>query len=224
MKNLYAILLVLCFAYSNAQEHQRYINVNGTSELVLTADQINFTVKIRLIDSSVEKSKISNDKCLNELSAILKNIGINSNEMQVSPITLGKNYEFIEREHKQKGFYTEVIVSFLLKDISKYYELTNKLATNDAFEITNSDYSISNYELQHRLAYEKALIAAKEKAEYMSKALGTNLGEVIEIEENNYWQNYSSTTNSISVEKSTSSNISGKVTIRRSVRVKYSLK
>ena len=223
MKYLFLIILIFCFVTVNAQENNKYINVNGTSELILPADQINFIVQIKIIDESVSESKKTNDKYLNELLTILKETEINSKDIEVSPITIGKNYESVERERKQKGFYTEVNVSFILKDLSKYYDLTNKLSKNNYFEITNSNYSISDYEVQHKFAYEKALKAAKEKAEYMTKTLGVKLGDVLEIDENNYWQSYATPFNTVTKVNSQESDISGKVTIRRSVRVKYSI-
>jgi uncharacterized protein len=222
MKKLFIFLMVSCSAFLYSQEHQRFIDVNGTSELDLPADQINITIQIRTVDYSIERSKKSNNKHLDELLGALKDAGINSKEIQVSPITLGKNYEYIERERKHKGYFTEVWVSVLLKDLSKYFDLINDLSSNNVFEIVNSNYCISDYETQHKAAYEKALKAAKEKAEYMSKALGVNLGEVLEIEENDNWQSRSLASNTISVAEA--SDVSGKVMIKRSVRVKFALK
>ena len=223
MKNFFWALFAFCVVTAHAQQNQKYITINGTSELIRSSDQINFTVQIKIIDATVEESKRTNDKYLNELLTILKNTGFNSNDIEVSPITLGKYYEFIGGERKQKGFYTEVIVSFLLKDLSKYYELTNRMASSNNFEIVNSSYSISDYEFQHKLAYEKALKAAKEKAEYMAQTLGLKLGDVLEIDENNNLQTFSATSNTITKENSPTGDISGKVTIRRSVRVKFAI-
>jgi uncharacterized protein len=224
MKYFFLATFIFCCVSINAQENQKYININGTSELILPADQINFIVQIKIIDESIEESKKTNDKYLNELMLILKEIGINSNDIEVSPITLGKNYENdINRVSKQKGFFTEVKVSFLLKDLSKYFELTNKISSSNYFEIVNSSYNISDYEQQHKLAYEKALNAAKEKAEYMTKTLGVILGEVLEIDENNYWQSYANPFNTVTQVNSQVENISGNVTIRRSVRVKFAI-
>ena len=223
MKYLFLILLIFCLISVNAQENIKYINVNGTSELILPADQINFTIQIKIVDESVEESKKTNDKYLNELLTLLKTSEINSKDIEILPISIGKNYELINRERKQKGFYTQVNVSFILKDLSKYYDLTNKLSKNNYFEIVNSNYGISDYEVQHKLAYEKALKAAKEKAEYMTKTLGVKLGNVLEIDENNYWQSYATPFNTVTKVNLRESDISGNVTIRRSVRVKFSI-
>ena len=224
MKYILVALLIINFSSIFAQENQRYVNINGTSELIRNADQINFTIKIKIIDESLEASKIINDKNLADLFTILNKVGINSSEIDVSPLMLGKYYEYDrERQQKQKGYYTEVQVSFLLTDLSKYYELTNQLATSNSFEITNSSYTISDYEIQHKIAYENALKAAKEKAQYMANTLGLKLGDVLEIDENNYWQSYANPFNTVTVENSPNTSSSGKVTIRRSVRVKFAL-
>ena len=223
MKFMFLILLLFCSISVNAQENTKYINVNGTSELILPADQINFTIQIKIVDESVEESKKTNDKYLNELLTLLKTSEINSKDIEMLPISIGKNYELINRERKQKGFYTQVNVSFILKDLTKYYDLTNKLSKNNYYEIVNSNYSISDYEAQHKLAYEKALKAAKEKAAYMTKALGVKLGNVLEIDENNYWQSYATPFNTVTKVNSQESDISGNVTIRRSVRIKFSI-
>jgi hypothetical protein len=224
MKYFFLSAFIFCFVSVNAQEYQKYININGTSELILPADQIDFTVQIKIIDDSIEESKRTNDEYLNELMKILENIGIKSNDIEVSPITLGKNYEYdINRTRKQKGFYTEIKVGFLLRDLSKYYDLTNKLSSSNDFEIVNSNYNISDYEQQHKLTYKKALNAAKEKAEYMTKALGVKLGEVLEIDENNNWQSYANPFNTVTQVNPQEGNISGKVTLRRSIRVKFAI-
>ena len=224
MKYFLLAIFIFCFASLNAQDNQKYININGTSELILPADQINFTVQIKIIDDSIEESKRTNDKFLNELMSILKDIGINSNDIEASPITLGKNYENdINRVRIQKGFFTEVKVNFLLKNLSKYFELTNKISSSNYFEILNSSYNVSDYEQQHKLAYEKALNAAKDKAEYMTKTLGVKLGEVLEIDENNYWQSYANPFNTVTQVNSQDGSISGKVIISRSVRVKFAI-
>ena len=223
MKYFLLFLLLIGFTSPKAQENIRYINITGTSELILPADQMNFTVQIKNINNSIEESKKANDDHLSQLLSLLKNSGINSNDITTSPITLGKNYEFHDREKIQKGFYTEVIVTFLLKDLSKYYDITNKLSSSSSFDNISSSYAIADYELQNKLAYQKALKTAKEKAEYMANTLGLKLGDALEIDASTPVQNYPNPFNNATIIDSPNSNVSGKVTISRSVRVKFAL-
>jgi uncharacterized protein YggE len=208
-----------------AQQPQKYINVNGTSELVRNADQINFSIQIKNISETVEKSKSLTDENTSSILALLTKHGIGVDEIQVSPIKLGKNYEYPDagRQRVHNGYFTQVDISFLLKDISKYYVLSNDIAKSDAYEIISSNYNISDYEAQHKAAYEDALKAAKEKALYMCSTLGVKLGDVLEIDENSQLQGYPNPFNTVTIESTQGANPSGKVTIRRSVRVKFAI-
>lgn len=219
------IILTLCITTSFAQQPQKYINVNGTSELVRNADQINFSIQIKNISETVEKSKSANDINSSALLILLSKHGIDKDNIEVSPLKLGKNFEFQDgsRRRVQNGYFTHVDISFLLKDISKYYALSNDIAKSDAYEIISSNYNISDYEAQHIAAYEQALKAAKEKALYMCSTLGVKLGDVLEIDENNQWQSYPNPFNTVTKESSQDVSPSGKVTIRRSVRVKFAI-
>lgn len=222
MKKIIFIFLTF-LSIADAQIAQRFINVMGTSELTVVADQINITVQIRTVDQSIEVSKKNNDKNLKELLSILNNLMISKDNMEMAPVLLGKNYEYTDRGRVQKGYFTESKVNFLLKDLSKYYEVINKLSGHNSFEIINSTYETSDYERQHQLAYEQALSAAKAKAEYMTKAMGLELHEVLEIEEINIGEIYPPVINSFSAKDSAEPDISGKITIKRSVRIKFSL-
>ena len=223
MKKLF-FFIVLLVCSNSVYAQQKYINVNGTSELILNADQINFTVQIKVIKETIQESKKKNDEYVNQLLQILKSSGINSDDIELSPITLGKNYEYSGRERTQNGFYSQVIVSFILKDLSGYYNLTDKLTSNDNFEITNAYYNISDYEKQNKIAYENALKAAREKAAYMSETLGLTLGDVLEIDENVNTPGYPNPFNTMTREQNENENPYGNVTIRRSIRVKFAIR
>jgi uncharacterized protein YggE len=219
------IILALFITSSFAQQPQKYINVNGTSEVVRNADQINFSIQIKNISETVEKSKSLTDENTSSLIALLNKHEISSDDIEVSPIKLGKNYEYpdVSRQRVHKGYFTHVDVSFLLKDISKYYALSNDLAKSDAYEIVSANYNISDYEAQHKAAYEQALKAAKEKALYMCNTLGVKLGDVMEIEASEQSYDTFGLTNARLNETVQGGSPSGKVTIRRSVRVKFGI-
>ncbi len=222
MKKLFVIAILLCLPSLYAQ--QRYINVNGTSEIDVNADQINFNVQVKVINKTLPDAKKKNDEYLNQLLQILKDQGVKSDDIEVSPISLGKNYEYTSGERVQKGFYALVNVTFLLRDLSKYYDLTDNLTKNESFEITGASYDISDYEKQNKKAYEDALNAARQKAEYMCKTLGVTAGDVLEIDETGNSPGYPIPFNVRTKESGQPENPFGNVTIRKTVRVKFEIK
>jgi uncharacterized protein YggE len=219
MKFILSCLII--FSFYSAAAQTRYINITGNSEIIKKADQAEFSVFIKTIGKSIEASKVENDKHLVDLLVILQNMNIPSDAIQISPLTFGKNYEQGERGMKHDGYFTSVNASFTLNNLKRYYDITHRLSGNDAFEIS-AVYSISDYELQNKKAFEKALEAAEEKAKYMAGKLGLKTGQVLEIEENNAAQPYLMSVNTTSREIEAGS-ITGNVSIKRSVRIKYEL-
>ncbi len=218
--------LFLCFLLSfsvTTYSQVRYIEVNGTHESVLPADQVSFSIKLKSVQETVEKAKNVTNQKLDILLQQLTAIGISQTDINVSPITLGKNYTYVNNQRQQEGFYVQVNLSVLLQDLNLYSELTDAFVLNSSIENIQSSYNISDYEYQHQLAYEKALESAKSKATYMAKVYEMSLGEVLEIEENPSWSTYSNPFNSVTRDRSREEDELGKVTIRRSVRVKFTL-
>ncbi len=216
---LFALMLFTLPAFTQ----QRYVDVNGTSELEVNADEIRFNVQIRTIDASLESSKKKADQYAAQLIRLLKDEGINKDNIKESPVTFGKNYDYSEGKRVQKGFFTNINVSFLLKEFNKYYELTDKISTNENYEM-NSVYDLSDLEKQNRKAYEQALLAAKEKAEYLCNTLGVTLGDVLEIDETGNDRNNPVPFNVRSKEFTPADNPFGTVTIQKSIRVKFGIK
>lgn len=218
--------LFLCFLLSfsvNSYSQVRYIEVNGTHESVVQADQVSFSIQLKSVQETVEKAKNVNNRKLDTLLEQLTVIGISQTDINVSPITLGKNYTYVNNQRQQDGFYVQVNLLVLLQDLNVYSKLTDAFVLNNSIENIQSSYKISDYEQQHQIAYEQALKSAQNKASYMAKVYGKSLGEVLEIEESSSWSTYSNPFNSVTRDNSQEENDFGKVTIRRSVRVKFTL-
>lgn len=221
MRKLMIMLFVIFTITATAQSSQKYISVTGTAERTLPADQIEFSIQIETIDETVMKSKSDNDKSLEHLLEILEETKIDTNYLNVSPIMIGKNYEQKSGERIQSGFYARVSVSFILKDLSKYYNLTDKIASIDNFEIIDANYAISDYEAENKETYIEALKAARTKAEYMAETMGVKILGVLEISDTDMGQPF--VVNAMRAKISVSGSVSGKVELSRSVSVKFAI-
>lgn len=206
------------------QSANRSITVNGTAETVRPADQISISFTVKTIDVSQEKCKLANDKEVGSVLLILNKFEISNDDIKLSPLDFGKNYE-LTHERKQKGYYTCQQFTILWRDLSHYYDFMNALSEKNTVEIQHADYQISDFVSQNKATMESALRAAREKAEYMVKAMGVKLGMVLSIEEGEQWQAQTRITNSFtdSDNKATSSVQAGKVEIKRSVRVQFEI-
>lgn len=214
----------LLFAISiSAQELPRYIEVSGASQVFAEADEIFFNIRIHNISESLEDSRKINVESTNALIEIFKSFKVAKDDWEVSPVKFGKEYSYAGNEKKQIGYYTNVLVSFTLKDFDNYYALIKRLSANPLFEIVQSDYKVSHFLALHKKATINAVQAAKEKAEYMAQSLGLKVGKVIQITELNQPESYGHPLNTVSLAGRSDEQVSGKISITRRVQMKIEL-
>jgi len=84
MKTIQFCLFFLVTFYLQAQQPPRFIDVNGTSEVIVRADQIELTIRIKIVHHSITDSKNINDRYRAKLMQILKDYGINTDDIEVS--------------------------------------------------------------------------------------------------------------------------------------------
>ncbi len=189
MKNLtrIALALLMVFSLSNlmAQSQNRYIDVSGTAEIEVEADEIHFMINIKEYweeefqkrkEFKDYKSKVSISKIETELLNTLKKIGVAKSDIRV--ISVGNYHRYMG-----KDFLVAKMLDITLSDftmIDKIVTAVNPRGINSmriGF-VTNKD--IEKYQKEVKI---QALNAAKEKAKYLVEAVGAELGEIITISE-----------------------------------------
>jgi len=223
MKKLFVFLMILCAFNLYAKDDDKYIDVIGTAEVNIPADIIEFNIQIKIVSQTIAESKRQVDASVSKLLSILKKYNIKEDDISESPVILGKNYEYSDGKREMTGYFASSDVAFKLKDLSKYYDLSDELAANQDIEVVSSGYNVSDYEKYSLEAYKKALKAAESKASFMCSTLGVKPGKVLQIDENN--QQIPMVMNSREMFKADGAGqtISGKVSVSRTVRVRYAI-
>ncbi len=227
-KKLTFLFLISSLISLQAQNINRFIEVVGTAEIKVKADQIEISVGVRTVEPTLQESKEEIDKVFKNVLNILSGFGNDIEEIETAPISFGINYSYENNEREADGYYAASTVSFKLVEINKYYNLIDKLMCAENISINGSVYNNSEYEKYNQQAYENSVVAARQKAEYMARVASVTIGPVLEIEDNStsgagLRPNYPNPFNkSISV-NSNSNQAFGSIEIRRSVRIKFEL-
>jgi uncharacterized protein YggE len=225
MKKIF-ILMLLTFSTSiYAQEFPRFIDVNGTAEVITQADYISFSVIIRNVAETLEESKQINVNASNELVNILNDFKISKGEWELSPIKFGKEYSYSNNEQKQVGYYAQVNAAIKLKNMGDYFSFINALSKNKFYEISNSFYGVTDLLKYHKEATINAVQAAREKAEYIAKSMNVKLGKIIQIKELNQFETFPNPQNVVKNFDGGNQyeDVSGKISITRSVNLKIEI-
>ncbi|HSW54445.1 MAG TPA: SIMPL domain-containing protein [Ignavibacteriaceae bacterium] len=226
MKHLIILLMVVnLYSFTYSQE-VRFIEVTGTANIEYPADQINWTVSINKIENSLDESAEKANSVLNDLIITLKQIGIDDNDIQISPIQQGRYYENeIDRQYRKfVGFSSNINVSFILRDLNKYPQLVRKLSESDEYDKTRSSWDDSKYEEHHKSTLISASDNARNKATYLAENFGMQIGSVLEIQEGSQAAGYPNpfnTTTSLGYETPIAA---GKISYTRSLKIKFELK
>ncbi len=186
MKKIIIVVAICMFALGTmAQENkpiQRTISVSGSSETEVVPDEI--YVQVDLLEYTKKNGgKIDINTIKNNFLAACKSIGLSEKEVTVQSYQGYDNNYWWLRKNKKKDPDMKAGITYFIKvaSVNKLDELVSKMddeATQNFF-ISKASYSKMN-ELKKDLKI-AAVKAAREKAIYLSEALGEHIGEALTI-------------------------------------------
>lgn len=189
MKKLFIALFMLLSISAFSQENNKYpktINVNGTAEMEVVPDEIYVQVELREYDKK-GSGKIDIETIKNNFLKAAKSIGLADTDLSVQGYSgWDGNYWWYKKNKKQNPDMKAGITYWVkVSSTSKMDELVNKMddeATQNFFIAKVSHSKLQEFKKQLKI---DAIKAAKEKAIYLSAAIGENVGEAITVNEPN---------------------------------------
>lgn len=192
-------ILFFLFSYSKSQSQDKIpsIEVYGNASIKVIPDIISFSLSIESTKDNVLTAKNENDRSVSKVLDVLKDRGVLEKDIQTGGIRIYKN-SISDYENKKVNEYTvNNNIWFLLKDVSKYYEITTEIIKIEHVLITNSSFDYSNIIETRKHAREQALIAAKSKAVEMASLLDQDLGKPLTVTEEPVYDYFPSPFNSV---------------------------
>ncbi|MGO4289449.1 SIMPL domain-containing protein [Chitinophaga sp. RAB17] len=175
-------LALSTFAQQADKQPVKKIEVNGSAEMEITPDEIYFNISLREYVKGKNKVEISTLE--KQLQKAVADAGISKADFTIENV-YGNNFEILRKKKDPQEFMARKQYRLKLTKLDKINEI---LGAVDAEGIENTriaSYSSSKMEAYRKEVKIKALLAAKEKAEYMLTAIGNKMDGVIEIQEMN---------------------------------------
>lgn len=161
---------------------QRTISVNGSSQMEITPDEIYVQVDLREYNKK-NGDKIDINSIKNNFLAACKSIGLTDKDVTVQSYQGYDNNYWVTKKSKKQNPDLKSSISYWIKVSSteKLDELVDKMddeATQNFFIAKTAYSKMDELKKDMKIA---AVKAAREKAIYLSEAIGEHIGEAITI-------------------------------------------
>lgn len=207
-----------------------HVTVYGTAVTEVTPDEMHWSVKVVNKGPALDSVAGEHARIVQSAMQLLKDTGVEAKTIQTSSMEFGQNWEYKNGDRVQNGYFASTMISFKLTDFGLYNKLWLGLAKLPSVSVENVAYDHTKRIDYQNETRRKAVLAAREKADDLARALGSAIGEPLLIEEQvveNNWAANSAMNNlrQVSDEEAAGAEgiAPGRIPIRTRVRASFRL-
>lgn len=183
MKKLFILAAMMASTYAAFAQNvdlRRKIEVIGTAEAEVTPDIIYFGITLK--EYMDGKKLVDIEQLERQLQKAVSEAGIAKEDFTINNIS---SYNYVNEKKKNPGFLARKQYRIKFSDLTKINQLLSKV-DQKGIESTNIEsYDYSKIETLKKELKLKALLAAKEKANFLLQGLGEKLGGALDVQEIN---------------------------------------
>jgi uncharacterized protein YggE len=140
---------------------------------------------ITLKNSGSNKKEVAkyHTKVVKDVMELLDDKNVPSGDIQSTRMQLGEFTEDRGTSDAKTRYYASSKVNFMIRDLNKYESIWLELADFDSVESMSVDYSLSNRISYQDETRQRALRAAREKAEAMANTMNAKIIKPLLVEE-----------------------------------------
>lgn len=159
--------------------------VNGEGKATGTPDIVILTLGVQSQDKTVAIAQKAAIEAMNNIMQVLKSTGIADKDIQTTRYNIEQLTRWDEKENTYivVGYQISNMVTVKIRDMNKAGDIIDKAAEKggDLIRITGISFTIEDPNPLLKIAREKAILNAMDKAKQMSQASSVKLGKLIYI-------------------------------------------
>lgn len=193
------------------------ITVNGVGEIKLAPDMATISLGVETLNESLSTAQKENSQSVSNLINAIKDFGVKEEDIKTKNFYVYQRYDYSQGE-KFLGYQVSNYIDFKTKDVDNVGTIVNKLLESGANKFSGISFSIEDYESAYKLALEKALANAKNKASAIADKEITSY----EVCEEGSYSIFTRDAYSLSnIDNEISSIMKGEITVRANIRVVF---
>jgi hypothetical protein len=159
------------------------IAISGQGKVTGIPDIATISVGLQTEKPDVKSAQKENTDKMNRLIANLKNLGVESKDIQTSYYNIYPQYDWTNGRQILRGYQVSQGVSIKIRNLSKIGDILSAAGEGGANQVSGLSFNIDDPEALRQEARVKALENAKEKADALAKVAGVDLGKIVSFSE-----------------------------------------
>lgn len=181
----FASLLLSIPALATPLPNQAHVYVEGSAELEVEPDTMNFTLSIQTVDIDLAKAKADVDKRSRLLIDTIKKFGIKAEDVATTALNIRPEYEYRDNQRVLTGNNVSRQVDITLRDLKKYPDMMKAMVDAKISETINTNLTVADKKAVEEKAQTAAMNDARARAERLAKTQSKTLGDPWSISEFN---------------------------------------
>ena len=162
------------------------INVTGIGEVEAEPDQAVLSISISVTKPTLVQAKKDADDKYRQVLDVIEEANIPKQQYKVTSLNSYPQYDWnVNKRSEYKGQKITRLLSIIINDLEKLSSVMQALVENGASTITSVSPGFQDESGLQRQALEKAIDDARSKAAFIAQKLNRDLGEVLNISEQN---------------------------------------
>jgi uncharacterized protein YggE len=159
------------------------IAISGEGKVTAIPDIATIDVGLMTEKSDVKNAQLENTTKMNRLIANLKNLGVDSKDIQTSYYNIYPQYDWPNGKQILRGYQVSQGVTVKIRNLDKIGDILAAAGEGGANQVSGLSFNIDDPEVLRQEARVKALENAKEKAEALARVAGVSLGKIVSFSE-----------------------------------------
>ncbi len=170
-----------------ADGKSRTVSASATGVVMEVPDMAQITFGIVTNGEKADAAQAENTEKVNQVIATLKGMGVEDKSIQTSGYSISPQYDYdnldVNKQPKLTGYQVRTTLQVSDQKIADAGKILSESVKAGVNNVEGVVYTCSTYDEKYEEALQKAVKAARKKADVLAKAEGASAGKVVSISE-----------------------------------------
>ena len=158
-------------------------NVSGEGVVVAKPDMVILVVGIQAQTSTVKAAQDQINSTINKVASSIKELGVEQKDIQTTNYNINPTYDYTSGSQRITGYSASTNLSIKVRSIDLISQVIDSATVNGANQVGGISFDVDDKSKLEDEARQKAVAAAKKKAESAAKIAGFRLGRMVNYSE-----------------------------------------